>query len=393
MDLLKDEILFLFFEGIKAASPEVLFSDYLREQNLIVTKLRDQSKKQYVFALGKAAYSMAIAFQRHFPVNGGYILTKYGYLPEGKLEQKEDSIWKYREASHPIPDENSIICANEVVTHLKQLGKETRLIVLLSGGGSSLFEIPKDGYSINDLIQIQEQLLNSGKPIQVINEERKKYSEVKGGKLLKNLNPDLEVFTYVISDVLGDDPNSIASAPTYPSNNYFIIGNITRSLKKIITLAKEKGFETKLLSDSWGGTTEETAILFEKEFLSALDSPKKQLILLGGEMVCPVYGNGIGGRNQETALRISLLFQQHKTNRKWMFLSGGTDGTDGPTDATGGIVSNESFSLMEEKGWNPRKELFNSNSYPLLKDVNGLVFTGPTGTNVNDIVLLLFEAS
>ncbi|MCW7506378.1 glycerate kinase type-2 family protein [Leptospira levettii] len=391
MNSIRDDILYLFQEGIKAASPKELFQEFSKENMDVVEKLSDHSKNQFVFSLGKAAYSMAESFSDLFSVNKGYVLTKYNHLPLelSEKDKDKDKIWTYREASHPLPDENSIRYALEVLDQLKQLGKKDRLVVLLSGGGSSLFEVPIDGLSLQELINIQNQLLKSGKSIQEINSERKKYSKVKGGKLLKELNQDLEVYTLVISDVIGDDPNSIASGPTYPSQNYFIIGNLTRSIHRILEEGKKLGYQTKLISDTWSGSSEETSYLFEEEFNLALDSPKSQMIVLGGEMVCPVLGDGIGGRNQETALRVSLLLDEHPTEREWTFLSGGTDGTDGPTDVAGGIVGNDSIHKMEKKGWNPKKELHNSNSYPILKDIDALVSTGPTGTNVNDILILL----
>ncbi|MCW7463374.1 glycerate kinase type-2 family protein [Leptospira limi] len=389
MESLRDDILYLFHQGINAASPKELFQEFSNGNLELVEKLSDQSKKQFVFSLGKAAYSMAKSFSDFFPVNKGYVLTKYNHLPFVYSGNGKDLIWTYREASHPIPDENSIRYALEVLDQLKQLGKNDRLVVLLSGGGSSLFEIPVDGLSLGELTNIQNQLLKSGKSIQEINSERKKYSKVKGGKLLKELNEDLEVYTLVISDVIGDDPNSISSGPTYPSTNYFILGNLTRSIHRILEEGKKLGYQTKLLSDTWSGSSEETSYLFEKEFLLALDSPMSQMIVLGGEMVCPVLGDGIGGRNQETSLRVSILLNEHPTEREWMFLSGGTDGTDGPTEVAGGLVGNDSIHKMENKGWNPKKELLNSNSYPILKDIDALVSTGPTGTNVNDILILL----
>lgn len=199
----------------------------------------------------------------------------------------------------------------------------------------------------------------------------------------------MEVFTFAISDVLGDDPNLIASGPTYPSPNYFLLGNLTNSIEKILYEAKSNGYSTKCLSFTWAESSENTSVLIEKEFLNAIEYPGKQMILLGGELVCPVNGNGKGGRNMETALRVSILLEKYKTNRCWVFLSGGTDGTDGPTDSAGGVVDQDSYFMMIQKGWDPLKELSNSNSYPILKDIGSTLDTGPTGTNVNDILILL----
>ncbi|TGM05055.1 glycerate kinase type-2 family protein [Leptospira jelokensis] len=389
MDSLQSEIQNFFQLGLLAANPHHLFPDFWKDHPKILQNLKDNSKNIHVFALGKAAYSMATAFTAFIKVKEVWILTKYGHIPEGIKEKETNSNWHFRESAHPVPDENSILHTKEIIEALQLLSEDDRLVVLLSGGGSSLFEIPAEGYTLKDLKEIQFSLLNKGIPIQELNSERKKYSQVKGGKFLNLLNQKLEVYTFAISDVLGDDPNVIASGPTYPSPNYFLLGNLTHSLSKILNLAKSKGWKTKLLSDTWAESSEETSLLFENEFLEAIKSPEKQMILLGGELVCPVMGNGKGGRNLETALRVSILLQKHKTNRSWVFLSGGTDGTDGPTDSAGGLVDQDSYQKMVKKGWDPMKELLNSNSYPILKDIGSTLETGPTGTNVNDLLLLL----
>jgi hydroxypyruvate reductase len=393
LNSLKEEILYFFRLGVHAADPNSLFEDFWEDHSLLQETFHTSKKNLFVFSVGKAAYPMAMSFVHDFPIKNGYILTKYGHLPTEKQIIQEDSIWKYREASHPILDQNSIDHSNEVLNLLKQLGKDDRLVVLLSGGASSLFEIPIEGYSLIDMISIQKRLLNSGKFIHEINLERKKSSKVKGGKLLSELNSELEVYTFVISDVIGNDPNTIGSGPTYPSENYFILGNLTKSIQTIIHKAKQLGYQTKCISDTWTGSVEETSYLIEKEFLSAIESNTKQMVLIGGELVCPVNGNGVGGRNQELALRIAILLEKHQVNRNWVFLSAGTDGTDGPTDAAGGVVTNNTIALMKEKKWDPIIQLEDSNSYPILKDVNALVMTGPTGTNVNDILILLVEGS
>lgn len=389
MNSLKSEIQNLFQLGISAANPFHFFPEFWNKNPELLQKLKDPNKNLYVFALGKAAYSMAMAFHSDIKVKEGWILTKYGHIPEKEKAKESSTIWHFRESAHPVPDENSIKHAKEIVTMLQSLRLGDRLVVLLSGGGSSLFEIPNEGVTLEDLREIQSSLLNKGLPIQELNSERKKYSQVKAGKLLNLLNENLEVFTFAISDVLGDDPNLIASGPTYPSPNYFLLGNLTNSIEKILYEAKSNGYSTKCLSFTWAESSENTSVLIEKEFLNAIEYPGKQMVLLGGELVCPVNGNGKGGRNMETALRVSVLLQKHKTNRCWVFLSGGTDGTDGPTDSAGGVVDQDSYFMMIQKGWDPLKELSNSNSYPILKDIGSTLDTGPTGTNVNDILILL----
>lgn len=389
MNSLREEVELLFREGVRAATPQFLFIEFWNQNPKLLKLLNQPNKKNYVFALGKAAYSMALSFQEFCPVDKGFILTKYGHLPLEIQAKGQMGVWKCREASHPIPDSNSELHSREVLSELADLGEDHQLIVLLSGGASSLFEIPEFGYHLEDLSKLNQDLLKQGLSIHEINAERKKYSAVKGGKLLKKLNPNLKVYTFVISDVLGDNPEVIASAPSYPGSEYFVIGNLSLSLSAIEKKAKSLGYEVKTISDSWDKSSEETAKSIFGELISAKKNHQKQAILLGGELVCPVLGKGLGGRNQETALRMAILTESLERDRRWIFLSCGTDGTDGPTDAAGGIIESESIDRMKAKGWDPIHELLNSNSYPILKESNSLLFTGATGTNVNDLLILL----
>lgn len=386
---LRKDIEELFLEGVRVATPEYLSIEFWKNHKDLCEELSNPRKKNYVFALGKAAYSMALSFQRSFTVDRGFILTKYNHLPKDISAKGQMGLWKCREASHPVPDRNSVLFSKEVMNELLQLGENDQLIVLLSGGGSSLFEIPENGFDLNELIDLNQNLLKRGLNIQEINAERKKYSAVKAGKLLKKLYPGLKVYTFAISDVLGDDPNVIASAPSYPGSEYYIMGNLASSLKAIENMAKSFGYEVKTISDSWELSSEATAEQIIEYILACDENPNKQAILIGGELVCPVQGLGLGGRNQEAALRVAILSESIALNRDWLFLSCGTDGTDGPTDAAGGIVGPGCIRKMKEKGWDPMKELNHSNSYPILKDVDALLFTGATGTNVNDVLILL----
>ncbi|TGN06084.1 glycerate kinase type-2 family protein [Leptospira bandrabouensis] len=389
MNSLKNDIEFLFWEGVKAATPKYLSPRFWNLHSELRKELKNPKKKTYVFALGKAAFAMAVSFQESFPVNSGFILTKYDHLPSEIKSIGQMGVWKCRESSHPIPDKNTELYSREVLLELLGLDESYQLVVLLSGGGSSLFEIPEDGFDLNDIIQLSEKLLKKGLGIHEINAERKKYSAVKAGKLLKRLHPNLKVYTFAISDVLGDDPAVIASGPTYPGSEYYVMGNLSTSLSAMEVAAKSLGYKVKIISDSWGFSSEETASRLIEELLLADKYDQKQAILLGGEMVCPVKGNGKGGRNQETALRMAILSESVRINRNWMFLSCGTDGTDGPTDAAGGIVGPDTLLQMKKNGWDVNKELNDSNAYPILKDTNSLLFTGATGTNVNDLLILL----
>ncbi|MCW7493618.1 DUF4147 domain-containing protein [Leptospira sp. 2 VSF19] len=389
MNSLREDIEFLFWEGVRAATPKYLSQRFWNLHPDLKDELNHSNKKTYVFALGKAAFTMALSFQESFSVDSGFILTKYEHLPNEFKTKGQMGVWKCREASHPIPDKNTELYSREVLQELLSLDGSYQLVVLLSGGGSSLFEIPEEGFVLDDLIQLNEKLLKTGLSIYEINAERKKYSAVKAGKLLKHLNPNLKVYSLAISDVLGDDPAVIASGPTYPGSIYYVTGNLFTSLSTMENTAKNLGYNVKVISDSWDLSSEETAKRMLGELILANENNQKQAILLGGELVCPVRGNGKGGRNQETTLRMAILSESICINRDWLFLSCGTDGTDGPTDAAGGIVGPKTLSQMKNKGWDVRKELAESNSYPVLKDTNSLLFTGATGTNVNDLLILL----
>ncbi|TGL40834.1 glycerate kinase type-2 family protein [Leptospira perdikensis] len=389
MNFLREEVELLFREGVRAATPQFLFVEFWSKNPELLKRINQPGKKNYVFALGKAAYSMALSFQEYCPVDKGFILTKYGHLPAKVQTKGQMGVWQCREASHPVPDLNSEQHSREVLSDLSALGEDHQLIVLLSGGGSSLFEIPEIGFELEDLVQLNQNLLKQGLSIYEINAERKKYSAVKGGKLLKKLNPNLSVYTFAISDVLGDNPEVIASAPSYPGSEFYVIGNLSLSLAAIEQKAKSLGYEVRIISDSWDLSSEETAKHIIGELINSKKNNKKQAIILGGELVCPVIGNGLGGRNQETVLRMAILSEFMERDREWIFLSCGTDGTDGPTDAAGGMIGPESINQMKAKGWDPKAELLNSNSYPVLKDTDSLLFTGATGTNVNDLLILL----
>ncbi|MDZ4727747.1 MAG: DUF4147 domain-containing protein [Leptospira sp.] len=395
--ILRDEALKIFLAGLDVANPSQLLASYFSLNPDLFNKIESYNKlnnKIFVFSLGKAAFFMAKSFFEIFPNSEGFVFTKEDHLV------KEDPFyhiknWIFREGTHPIVSELNVQVTHEVILWTKKLKPGDLFVTLLSGGGSALFEIPILGLSIEELIKIHLKLLNSSLSINEINEERKKISSVKGGQFLQYLPEDTSLMTLALSDVIGDDPNTIASAPTYPGSEYHIIGNLKKSLLASRDKAIQLGYHTIVLSDKWNQDAKETGKILSQWCLENkwdITSVKedKIAIIIGGEMVTKVLGNGIGGRNQEATL--SFAIWAHKLKLKNVtFLSAGTDGTDGPTDVAGACVSEETYLQLVKAGIDPLKELDMSNSFYALNKISAHIKTGPTGTNVNDILILLIS--
>ncbi|MBM3153790.1 MAG: glycerate kinase [Chloroflexi bacterium] len=379
-------------------------------------------KKIFVLAIGKAAWRMAKAANEGLKgqICGGLVITKYGYSM-GVIDGFE--VW---EAGHPIPDENSIKAterALEMVEDLRE--KDNYLLLLVSGGGSSLFELPTVGVSLSDIVDVTNQLLKSGASIQEINAVRKHMSKVKGGRFAQIATP-LRVFSLVLSDVLGDKLDTIASGPAYPDcttsedairvmKKYSIssppgvldalkletpksldnvetriIGSLSVACASAKQAAEELGYNASILTTVLDCQAREAGA-----FLSAVacevvlrNQPirKPCVIIAGGETVVEVRGDGLGGRNQELALSAARGIAGLKNV---VIASVATDGTDGPTDAAGGMIDGSTTARLEEHGIAAEEVLLNNDSYHALKAVGDLIVTGPTGTNVNDLMLVL----
>ncbi|TYB91772.1 MAG: glycerate kinase, partial [Kosmotoga sp.] len=319
----------------------------------------------------------------------------------------------------------TIKATKHVLNELKKIGKNIRILFLLSGGGSSLFELPLEGIHLLDMQEITESLLKSGASIVEINTVRKHLSSVKGGRFAKIISPR-KITTLVLSDVLNDRLDSIASGPAYPDNSTseealsilkaynidiseridnalkketpnsldnvenHIIGNVTMICNEAAKLATEMGYVSTILTTSLDCEAREAG-----KFLGSIINEIKNnqrpwtppcAIIAGGETVVHVTGNGTGGRNQELALAAAIRI---KGLDEAVLLSAGTDGTDGPTDAAGGLVDGFTYSKLLNAGVNPLAELKRNNSYTALEKSGDLLITGPTGTNVNDLILII----
>ena len=390
-----------------------------------ISKFQDLKGNLYVVAIGKAAWRMAKAANDVLKnrisdkVIHGVIVTKYNHS-EGNIENFE-----IYEAGHPVPDENTIMATERVLELTSNLKEHDLVLFLISGGGSALFELPLEEITLEEIQHLNEQLLKSGANIVEINTVRKHLSKVKGGRFAQHVYP-AKIVSLVLSDVLGDRLDSIASGPAYPdattsqqafdvlkkyniavsdkilnalaqetpkdlSNvETFIIGSVRVACDNAKKVASELEYNTLILTTTLNCEAKEAG-----RFLGSIareikqsDNPVKKpaAIILGGETVVKVKGSGKGGRNQELALSFALEIEGLENI---VLCSFGTDGTDGPTDAAGGIVDGQTAQRIRKAGLSPESFLENNDSYNALKIAGDLLITGPTGTNVNDLIVLL----
>lgn len=396
--------------AINAALPDTAVKKALEGEDFSCNRL-------ILIAIGKAAWSMANAACEILGnrINEGIVITKYnhskGALPNIRIY----------EAGHPVPDENSFKATEQVIELVSELTESDKVLLLISGGGSALFEKPLT--SKEQLEDITKQLLASGASIVEVNTIRKRLSAVKGGKFAKMCEP-AKVLSVILSDIIGDPLDMIASGPAYPDsstteeaigiiNKYGItipkevekllhistpktLSNVetkvTGSVTQLCTAAertcRQLGYEPIVLTTSLNCEAREAG-----SFLSSIaqyynDTKKSLAFIAGGETVVHLKGNGKGGRNQELALSSAIGISG--LNNVAIF-SIGSDGTDGPTDAAGGYVDNNTMNVLNEKGIDVFKILENNDTYHGLQACDGLIITGPTGTNVNDLSVLLIK--
>jgi len=344
-------------------------------------------------------------------------------------------------AGHPLPDEAGFNAA-KLCAEIAQNAKAGELVlVLVSGGGSALIPNPVDTVSLQDKIRTTDLLLASGATINEVNCVRKHLSQLKGGGLAR-LTAPADCHALILSDVIGDDLSAIASGPTVPDETTFdnaisllkakdiwyqvppsvrdymkrgnqgkaeetakpanacfaqtshtLIGSNTLSLKAIMKAAQGQGFEPILYSDSLRGEARDEAEKFVHFAITHTGKAGNRplALLSGGETTVTLKGNGRGGRNQELALSFAIQAQELGLPDNWVFLSGGTDGRDGPTDAAGGMVDSGTIQRMQAAGINPPEFVANNDSYRALKTSEDLLMTGATGTNVADLQILLIQ--
>ena len=371
--------------------------------------------KVILVAVGKAAWQMAKTARDCLGsrISDGIVITKYGHV-KSPLEGI-----RCMEAGHPVPDENSFRGTEAALELVKNLTEQDTVLFLLSGGGSALFEKPL--ISAEELQSITSQLLRSGADIVEINTVRKRLSGVKGGRFAQACFP-ARVYGIVLSDIIGDPLDMIASGPAAPDSStcaqaleiaekYGLIlsddarrclcretpkvlsnvrccvsGSVRELCQAAAAAAQELGYEPRILTDRLDCQAKEAGRMLAA--LARENAGKKLALIAGGETVVKVTGTGKGGRNQELALAAAEIIDGMENV---CIFSVGSDGTDGPTDAAGGFVDGTTAGLLREAGLTVSGILEDNDAYHALEKTGGLIITGPTGTNVNDVAVVLLD--
>jgi glycerate 2-kinase len=441
----------IFRDTLKAVDPSFLvrgygvqIKDYMNSRKF---------KRLLVAGFGKASYHMAAALADEMDegvISDGVIITKYGHtLSQGPgARGQEPGIGKIKvfEAGHPIPDENGMRATENVRELLRAADERDLVVCLVSGGGSALLVSPYEGIGLKEKQRITDLLMKSGADIVELNAVRKHLSRVKGGRLAELAWP-AEVVSLMISDVIGDPLDVIASGPTAPDDSTFqealdciskfnlvekapksimdvlkrgvagdipetpkkdnrvfwhvqniIIGGNRKAIDAARMSARSAGLDVEVLSTELTGEAREAGIRLAGKAKAAkarmhggAETQRKKTpkcLLSGGETTVVVTGDGKGGRNTELALSFAM---EIKGTAGVTLLSAGTDGTDGPTDAAGAVVDGETVARAGAMGLDPREYLDRNDSYNFFKRTDSLLITGPTGTNVMDVQIIIVE--
>jgi glycerate-2-kinase len=428
----------IFMAGVESVKPDNLIKRFvsldrniLKIENLIF----DLSviKNIYVVGAGKASAVMAetIEYVLGSRITSGHIITKYGHSVPLKFIG-------ITEAGHPVPDINGIEGTKQILSIVNEAGKDDLVICLISGGGSALLADVPENCTLDDLKAVNGILLKSGADINEMNCIRKHLSGVKGGLLSKSAFP-ARVVSLILSDVVGDPLDVIASGPTAPDPTTFadamniinkyqikneipeqiylvlqegfekkrqetlkesdeiflnttnlIIGTNKLALKTAKEKAESAGFESIVISDSVNGDVNDLVEYIIETVRKVKDeiTGRKICLLFAGEPTVRVKGRGLGGRNQHLALSAALFI---KNSPGITILSAGTDGNDGPTDAAGAVVDSETMNLAFPNNSRPEDFLAEFDSYNFFKKYGGHVITGPTRTNVMDLIVVIIE--
>lgn len=398
-------------DAIIAASLKAVLPDEAVRRAL--QSFQPKGGRVLLVATGKAAWQMAhAAVEALGSVDGGVVVTKYDHV-KGEIPGVD-----CYEAGHPVPDDNNFAATEKALELVQGLTEEDTVLFLLSGGGSALFEKPLlPGGELQD---ITSQLLASGADIVEMNTIRKRLSGVKGGRFAQACAP-AQVFSIVLSDILGDPLDMIASGPAVldtstceqaqaiaekyhlklseqakallmqetPKVLDNVTTQITGSVRQLCAAAanvcKELGYEPVLLTDQLCCEAREAGSFLASIVRTNVGQGKKLAYIAGGETVVHLTGKGMGGRNQELALAAAPGL----AGLNAAVFSVGSDGTDGPTDAAGGYVDGDTAETLAARGWNVFDTLQNNDAYHALQASGGLIITGATGTNVNDVAVAL----
>ncbi|TPJ33821.1 DUF4147 domain-containing protein [Mesorhizobium sp. B2-6-5] len=422
---LRREAVALFLEGVAAANPEQAVAAALAERSARL----EQASRIILVAFGKAACPMARAA---LPFVGERLVTAIALTNHENLESIDGV--EVIAGGHPIPDEGSIAGAAAIEEAVLCAQEGDLVLVLVSGGGSALLCAPSPGVELTDKIALNDALIRSGADISEINAVRPIFSRLKGGQMAR-LAGKAKVLSLILSDVPGDDIDTIASGPTarprssacralevldkyglwqnlpaalkcrleqmnamtdatatdFDNVENIVIGSNAISLRTVVRKAETEFGSVVHASDWLEGDVLDAAAELHRIARAAAESNGPVAVVCGGETTVKVRGNGKGGRNQELALYFALLNELQPIDRQWVFLSGGTDGLDGPTDAAGGIVDQGSPDWIRQQGHDPVSSLETNDSYHALACSGDLLITGATGTNVADIQIVLMS--
>lgn len=426
----------IFLSALRAVDPHDIVRFRLHE----IRSLYETAgfRRLVVVGFGKASFPMAKAIDDGLPdlVDEGIIITKEGHIPPGEGLHKIEAF----EGGHPVPDEAGMRATEKIIELISREREETLVVALVSGGGSALLVAPCEGISLAEKQEVTRLMLAAGADIEELNTVRKHLSRVKGGRFAELAAP-ATVLSFILSDVIGDRLDVIASGPAVPDPTtysdaagilakYDLIKRVPRAVTELMVkgvdgrvpdtpkagdkvfekafnkiigsnslaiaaaevTAGNMGYGVEVLSSVLQGEARDVGVLLAEKALLGLRSigagRSKLCVISGGETTVTVRGTGKGGRNTELALAFAMKIAGQ---RGITLLSAGTDGTDGPTDAAGAIVDGATVEAARGKGLDPRAFLDNNDSYTFFQQTDELLVTGPTGTNVMDIQVILVE--
>ncbi|MDD4428100.1 MAG: glycerate kinase [Paludibacter sp.] len=429
----------IFLAGVERVLPDKLIRSRMQLSGDVLTicgnnyNLRN-IEHVYVIGAGKAAALMSLETEQILgsQISAGHVVTKYGH--GCNLQRIHLS-----EAAHPVPDENGVKATAEIFKIARKAKKNDLVICLISGGASALLADVPPGISLDDLGITNKLLMKSGANIHEINTIRKHLSEIKGGQLAKIIYP-ATCISLILSDVVGDPLDVIASGPTAPDTSSFddaydimkqyelhsqlpdsiikhlllgkrgiipetpdkmhrcfqttqnyIVGSNKIALEAAAEFAKREGYQTHIITDSLQEDYKQVAGLIistVKKHLENKTDDRPICLLFGGEPTVKIEGNGLGGRNQHLALYLSTRLENMPGIT---ILCAGTDGTDGPTDAAGAVVDSTTVESARSNGLIVSQYLEKSDSYNFFSKTGGHIFTKPTQTNVMDMIVVIID--
>lgn len=419
--------------ALAAVDPAAAVKNYFNRQPELISQIKSTSGRIIVVGAGKASASMTAAVTEIFgdKIAAGLVIVKYGYTTT-------PSTLLIVEAGHPVPDEAGLLAAQEIARLLRDATEEDTVLCLISGGGSALLTLPAEPLTLDDLQATTEALLAAGVTINGVNTIRKHLSAVKGGQLARLAAP-ATVYALILSDVVGDPLEVIASGPTVPDPTTFadawaiieqfqlqaalpaavierlqagragmlpdtpkpgdplfervhnvIIGNNRLAASAAVKAAEAAGFAGQVLTTFMEGEAREVGrvVAALAKGLARDESlmTRPACLVVGGETTVTLRGKGRGGRNQEMALAAALALAGWPNLLITCF---GTDGSDGPTDAAGAFADGQTVARAQAAGLAPVEYLSHNDSYNFFAALDDLIITGPTNTNVNDLTFIL----